>query len=159
MHLQASDGVVRHGTLDVPRAFERQFEQATRYLSRDAVMRRIIARAEHERARVHLRINRRDDDSFDPQTNTIAWDPFSALRTTAGGRQSPALGLGHELAHATVRASILARGSRVHLARYDDAEERRVILGAERHAARTLGEDTRHDHAGRCYRVASPLGR
>jgi hypothetical protein len=31
-----------------------------------------------------------------------------------------------------------------------------VITGSERHAARTLGEGVRHDHAGATYRVDSP---
>jgi hypothetical protein len=44
-------------------------------------------------------------------------------------------------------------------ARYDNAEERRVITGSERHAARTLGESIRYDHGGTTYRVASPVTR
>ncbi len=44
-------------------------------------------------------------------------------------------------------------------AAYDNREERRVVTGSERHAARALGESVRHDHDGTTYRVASPLAR
>jgi len=152
-------GATRHGSLVVPRRAEKNFEAAAAYLSRDAGMRRVIARAEREPYDLRLKINRRDDDSYDPNTRTVNWDPYSALRTTGGGNQSPALGLGHELAHAAVSDRTRDRGAAQALARYDDAEERRVIRGVEMHAARTLGEAIRHDHRGTCFRVASPLAR
>ncbi|HEY1653857.1 MAG TPA: hypothetical protein VGF86_01950 [Candidatus Tumulicola sp.] len=127
-------------------------------LSHERIERRLFARLEHSAGRTYrLTINHRNDDHFDPRTDTIAWDPYSALRVGGGGRQSPALGLGHEIDHA-----VEARASERRLAAqacpfYDDAEERRVIRGSERHAARTLGESARHDHAGRPYRVRSPI--
>jgi len=152
-------GAVRHGSLFVPARAERNFECAVAYLAGDSAMRHVLDRAEHARAALHLRVNTHDDDSFDPNTRTVNWDPYSALRTTSGGTQSPALGLGHELAHAAVSDRTRDRGSAIALRGYDDAEERRVIRGAEAHAAQTLGEATRHDHRGTCYRVASPLER
>ena len=42
---------------------------------------------------------------------------------------------------------------------YDNAEERRVVLGSEHHAARTLHEAIRYDHSGVCYKVDSPIAR
>ncbi len=149
---------VRHGSLLVPRGAERYYQEAKAYLCRDAVERGLFDRLERARGRVYrLTTNDRNDDRFDPATDTIAWDPHSALRTTRGGHQSPALGLGHEIDHAVeprgLEARLVARAD----ARYDDAEERRVIRGSERHAARTLGEAVRYDHAGRCYRVRSPV--
>jgi hypothetical protein len=42
---------------------------------------------------------------------------------------------------------------------YDDAEERRVITGVERHAARTLHEGVRRDHRGTLYTVREPTMR
>ncbi len=135
------------------------YSLAKAYLCRDSGERRIFARLEHGARRFHLVVNRRSNDCFDPSTDTIEWDPFSALRTTAGGRQSPALGLGHEAAHA-----VEARQREEHLAsrlmpRYDTAEERRVIAGSERRAAETLGEAVRHDHRGHVYRVLTPVSR
>ena len=148
-----------HGNLSVPAGAERDFTAAAAYLGRDSVMRGIINKAEHARTALHLKINRHDDDSYDPNSSTVNWDPHSALRTTGGGRQSPALGLGHELDHATIGARIRDRGSAISDHAYDDREERRVILGSERHAARTLGEAVRHDHGGSTYYVASPIAR
>lgn len=149
------------GTLTLSRAADRLYEQAKAYLRRDPVEARLFARLEHERdgRRFHLTINTHNDDSFDPNTNTIAWDPYSALRTTNGGRQSPALGLGHEVDHAVEGESAAERLRDTPSKRYDTAEERRVIRGSERHAAHTLGEAVRTDHAGTCYRVANPISR
>ncbi len=144
--------------LIVPRCAERDYEIAKTYLSRDPVERALFSRLEHSRERTfRLTLNDHHNDSFDPLSDTIAWDPHSALRTTSGGRQSPALGLGHEVDHAVEsprREALLSdRVSR----RYDTQEERRVITGSERHAAQTLGEGVRDDHDGRCYHVASPI--
>lgn len=162
MHVVSGHNVGRvwthRGSLTLPRAAERLYRAAKAYLSHDPVERRLFDRLEHAgRRRFRLTVNHRNDDSYDPRTNTIAWDPYSALRTTHGGRQSPALGLGHEVDHAVEaparEAALAARTSRA----YDTAEERRVIAGSERHAARTLGESARFDHGGTCYRVASPV--
>jgi hypothetical protein len=151
---------VRHGSLFVPRCAERAYESAKAYLSRDRIERSLFYRLEHAGGReYHLALNRRNDDYFDPTTDTIGWDPRSALRTTDGGRQSPALGLGHEIDHAVESRPCERRLSERPSRRYDTIEERRVIEGSERHAAVTLGEGVRHDHAGRCYRVASPIAR
>ena len=143
----------------IPSAAKRDFSLAKAYLCRDRTERSIFSRAEHSHRIFRLQIDRRGDDHFDPNTNTIAWDPYSALCTTRGGRQSPALGLGHELDHAVeaphAEGSLSARSAGA----YDTMEERRVIRGSERHAATTLGEGTRFDHRGHAYRVATPVSR
>jgi hypothetical protein len=150
--------VVRRGTLTLPRGSEHLYEQAKRYLCRDPSERALFERLEGARGRqFRLTVNRRNDDHFDPNTDTIAWDPYSALRTSGGGRQSPALGLGHEIDHAVESGAAEQRLSRRHVAAYDNAEERRVICGSERRAAGTLGESARSDHSGTCYRVSSPI--
>ena len=100
--------------------------------------------------------NHRGDDHFDFENHAVTWDAHSALRTTNGGVQSPALGLGHELVHTSeARAKRDVLASTFDFA-YDNKEERRVIVGAETHAAHTLGEGTRHDHGGRAFTVNSP---
>lgn len=148
---------VFHGTLRVPAAAERNYDCAKAYLSRDPVERGLFTKLEHAHGRdFTLRVNRRNDDHFDPNTNTIAWDPYSALRTTTGGRQSPALGLGHEIDHAVEGTRKADRLRNTFDARYDTAEEHRVIRGSEAHAAHMLGEDARHDHGGSTYRVSAP---
>jgi hypothetical protein len=151
---------VHHGSLLVSRAAEASYERAKSYLGADRRERSLFYRLEHAKTReYHLVLNRHDDDYFDPTCDTIGWDPHSALRTTDGGRQSPALGLGHEVDHAVESRRqefrLSARASRC----YDTMEERRVIIGSERHAARTLGESVRYDHGGRCYHVSSPISR
>lgn len=147
---------VHYGSLAVAVSARRDFERAVAYLSRDPIERSLFTRLEHGSHKITLTTNRRDADDYDPNTRTIRWDPHSALRTAAGGRQSPALGLGHEVDHAVHDG--LREWQRAHTSdpRYDDAEERRVITGSERHAAHTLGEAVRYDHGGTTYRVASP---
>jgi hypothetical protein len=145
--------------ISIPAAARSDYALARTYLCRDRVERRLFERLERSPRHFHLKIDRRNDDRFDPNSNTISWDPYSALRTTNGGAQSPALGLGHEIAHAVEAPAREARLSARALPRYDDAEERRVIRGSERHAAETLGEAVRYDHRGDTYRVATPVSR
>ncbi|HET9394137.1 MAG TPA: hypothetical protein VFO29_11540 [Candidatus Rubrimentiphilum sp.] len=143
----------------LPERARADYDLAKAYLTRDSAERRLFVGLESSRRTFHLSINHRGDDHFDPATNTIAWDPYSALRTTHGGKQSPALGLGHEIAHAVeppAREAILSSRLRPN---YDNAEEARVIRGSERHAARTLGEAVRFDHRGNLYRVRTPVSR
>ncbi len=145
--------------LYVPPGARRDFALARAYLTRDPDEKRIFARVENSKRHFVLQINHRGDDRFDPNSNRIDWDPYSALRTTHGGRQSPALGLGHELDHACEAPGRESALSNRALPRYDTQEERRVIRGSERHAAETLGESVRFDHRGACYRVPTPVSR
>ena len=146
-------------SLRIPARSRGDFALAKAYLRRDPEIRGIFARLEHSHRSFEIRTNSRGDDHFDPNTNKSAWDPYSALRTTQGGRQSPALGLAHELAHAAERPDREAALSAHSIARYDTAEERRVIRGPERRAASILGEANRCDHRGSIYRVATPVSR
>lgn len=146
-------------SIAVPRRALNNYALAKNYLCRDACERAIFARIERSPAQLRLRIDRRGDDRFDPNTNSVWWDPYSALRTTRGGKQSPALGLGHELDHAAAVQDREQRRLHQAVPRYDNREERRVIRGSERHAARTLGEAVRFDHRGSLYRVATPVSR
>ena len=76
----------------------------------------------------------------------ILWWPRRANIVCANGAyQSPALALGHELDHALNGKP--GRGDQ----QYGTTEERRVIEGSERHAAYTLGEPQRYDHADHPY--------
>jgi hypothetical protein len=147
---------VHFGSLRVSAAAARDYTAAVKYLSRDPLEADLFNRLEHGAQPFRLVTNARDNDSYDPGTHTIHWDPHSALRTTCGTTQSPALGLGHEVDHAVHDAACgNALASRPD-PNFDTLEERRVITGSERHAARTLGEGVRHDHAGTSYRVPSP---
>ena len=151
---------VRHGSLSVERNLNTAYDEAKRYLSADSVERGLFARLEGSPSRTFtLRADARNNDRFDPNDDTIWWDPTSALRTTTGGTQSPALGLGHEIDHAVERPAREQQLAARCAGRYDTAEEERVIRGSEAHAARTLGEATRRNHDGTCFRVATPTER
>jgi hypothetical protein len=147
---------VSYGSLDVAAGARRDFEAAVKYLSRDPVERALFARLENGKQHVTLTTNHHNEDYYDPNTQSIHWDPHSALRTSGGGTQSPALGLGHEVDHAVHDGPREWLRSATPDAHFDDAEERRVIQGSERHAARTLGEAVRADHGGSTYRVDRP---
>jgi hypothetical protein len=151
--------VVHYGSLSFPKSAQRNIDAAFAYLSRDAVERSLIERVENARTPHRIAIDRSDDDSYDPDTHVIRWDPHSAMFTTEGGRQSPALGLGHELDHAAEPVLLKLRLENIGDPMYDSAEERRVITGSEAHAARTLHEARRYDHDGTCYRVPTPTSR
>ncbi len=150
---------VRYGSLRIPLSSQRAIDEAFAYLARDPVGRSLIERLERSRVGHRIVIDHRHDASYLPWSHTIRWDPTSAMRTTDGGRQSPALGLAHELDHAAEPERSFDRLQAIELPRYDDAEERRVITGSERHAARTLHESARRDHDGVAYRVAGPTAR
>ena len=105
-------------------------------------------------SKTHYRVTMRSGvpgvGAFNRHTNEIQWDPHASMSTT-GGCMSPALVLGHELAHAdgwdSGVVSYIFRQAWPDSA-YDDLEEKRVIAGPETAAARTLGEPTREDHSG-----------
>jgi hypothetical protein len=148
---------VHYGSLAVASSARHDFDAAVAYLRRDPVERSMFDRLEHGAQHVTLTTNRHDADYFDPNTHVIHWDPHSALQTGNGGRQSPALGLGHEVDHAVHDGPREWQRAQTFDPRFDTAEERRVITGSERHAAHTLGEGVRTDHSGATYRVDSPV--
>jgi len=150
---------VHYGSLAIPLAAKELVDGAFAYLSRDPVERDLIRRVEQSSVPHRIVVNHRGDDSYQADTRTIRWDPTSALRTTRGGHQSPALGLGHELDHAAFGGAAFDVLAAIPDRRFDNLEERRVILGSERHAAHTLHESVRTDHRGRIYRVDSPVAR
>jgi RHS repeat-associated protein len=123
-----------------------EYNKAINYLRQDTGMAGIINDLEASSTVYNVRFNPWGDDSFDPQTNTISWDPHSGCDVSSEeGTQSAALGLGHEMAHAQhpFFGNLLAL---IPAGRYDNWEELRVIGGPERTAAKTLGEPTRPDH-------------
>ena len=131
------------------------YQQAIAYLMRDPGMAAIINDLIRSSTNYNIDFNSNDDDHYDPSTHTVAWDPNSALRTTNNGCQTPALGLGHEMAHADAPWWAPWVGW-IPWPAYDNLEERRVITGAETSAAHTLGEGTRTDHSGTPFTVPTP---
>jgi RHS repeat-associated protein len=96
-------------------------------------------------------------DSFNYKTKAILWDPSSGLITESGGRQSPALGLVHEVGHAanydrneekftSDRRSTIVGG-------YSNFEEYDVIKNTEAPTAELWGEAVRNSHGGKAARM------
>lgn len=134
------------------------YEKAIEYLKKDPAMAKIISDLEKSSTTYTIVIIDDGNDRYMPTTHTIYWDPNSALKTTSGGSQSPALGLGHEMDHANARWYQKAIGG-IPSSQYDNLEEKRVITGSETHAARTIGEDTRTNHSGTTYQVLTSTSR
>lgn len=141
------------------------FYQAAAYLQQDPGMAQIIQDLENSATEYDIQYINNGNDQYDPGTHTISWDPNSALCTTAGGRQTPALGLGHEMAHADIDVWTSLEElwdeliGTYDVPGYDNVEEQRVITGPETTAAQTLGEDIRTDHGGTPYTVPTPISR
>ena len=155
----SDDAIVQYGRINVPSSATAAFDKAVDYLSQDAVERSLIDKLVNSTTEFKLHIITDGNDSYDPRTHQINWDPYSALKTTCGGHQSAALGLGHEIDHATFDPLTANKLANTYDPHYDNLEEKRVITGSETHAAHTLGEDVRHDHRGSVYAVASPIVR
>ena len=149
---------IAHCSLTLQHGAYASYEAAKHYLCKAPIERNLFARLEHNAKRCFtLTIIHDGNDRFDPNSDTIYWDPTSALKTTDGGHQSPALGLGHEIDHAVEARNTLSRLNHLRCHAYDNDEERRVIRGSETTAARCLGESVRSDHGGTLYRVSSPI--
>ena len=90
---------------------------------------------------------------------TVYWNPEFGIITSTGGRQSPATILDHELDHAVddVMNPNLhnQRENRID-SKFENLEERRVILGSETITAIRNGEAPRNDHKGIPFRVSNP---
>jgi hypothetical protein len=127
---------------------------AEKYLAGSKAMRPVLKA--FKSGHFHISLIHDGNDRYDPNTRTVYWDPNSALETTDGGHQTPALGLGHEMAHATGNRHTYDELVNIPDPQYFTREERRVILNYEDPAARQLGESTRSNHGGVPYNVASP---
>ena len=84
-------------------------------------------------------------DQYDPNNQTISWDPRSGLAVSSGkGTQSAAMGLIHEVDHQVAGlANPKPTGDGYH-----NTEEKRVITGSEAKIAKDLHEPIRTDHGG-----------
>ena len=134
------------------------YNSATAYLDQNAAMAQIINDLDSSSTVYTVVYIHDGNDRYDPSTHTVYWDPGSALLCSGGGKQTPALGLGHELAHADQGFWFGLIGW-FPWGNYDNLEEWRVITGVETNAAQTLGEGTRTDHGGAPYPVATPTSR
>jgi RHS repeat-associated protein len=139
-----------------------KYNYALVYLNRDPGMAKIISNLTKSPTIYTVIMNNIQDNSYTqdnrctPSKNEIHWDPNHAHRFPTGGTQSPALILGHEMAHAE---GALKNGTEWDPT-YWNLEEKRVITGPEADAAETLGEDRRYSNdVGEYYWVPNPTRR
>ncbi|WP_408583214.1 M91 family zinc metallopeptidase [Hafnia alvei] len=141
------------------------FDKAITYLKKDPGMAKMINEIEKYKYSLGIDYNTNSDngDNFNSMVMKIHWNPHAALLCSNGKKQSPALGLGHEIAHAHeyMFGNIDEYDKRKNnkMSSYGNKEEYRVITGPESTAAKTLDEGIRTDHFGTDYSVLTPLSR
>ena len=133
------------------------WNQAIAYLQQDPGMAQVIDNLAQSPIAYQIKYLNDGDDGYSSVTHTIYWDPNSALCMKGGGKQTPALGLGHELAHGTANFGEQLISLLPVSGGYDYAEEWRVISGPEFNAAITLGETPRFKHSGDPSPVSTPV--
>lgn len=129
------------------------------YLRKGGVGKLVKDLSRHKKNVNIVRTKDLDGLAFSPHKHRVYYHPRSGLQTDGGGKQSPALGLLHELGHAKGYLDNPRKNDRLHGThdhQYDNLEEKRVIKNIENPAARKLGEATRKGHGGRGFRTAGP---
>jgi RHS repeat-associated protein len=132
------------------------FNHALQYLKADPGMRRMIVdMQESDTLYTVITTHSMDADYTDVRSSdhVIVWNPHLGLKCEQqgpheyGAMLSPAMALGHELAHQR-HDSLAAFLQSIDIGDYENLEERRVIKNYENPAALTLGEGVRSDHFG-----------
>lgn len=102
------------------------------------------------------------NDRYNPLTNTVYYNPQSGLKcvdengTPTGEKQTPALGLYHELGHGHVDINMSKdekKGFYILDNNYHTKAEKYVIENLETPAAKILNEGTRNNHFGIPYKT------
>ncbi len=140
------------------------FNQAVEYLKQDSQMKETIDFLSSSEETINIEYIEGTNVRFNSNNMTIYWSSRASLFCSTelnSKSQSPALGLGHEFAHAQYylldKENFMALLSRTDK-KYENKEEARVITIIESRAAKTLGECTRGAHSGLpFYRVDGPL--
>jgi RHS repeat-associated protein len=140
-----------------------EYQKAVAYISRDPGMAAIIKRLTDSPIPYTVRINYDNEVRFDEDTNSIDWDPTSALclkdnnRNPTGESQSPAMGLGHEMDH--MANQVRGVHYKTRKKPWGTPEEQRVIQGSETALAKALGEGVRTNHFGQTVKVSGSTKR
>ncbi|PSY39184.1 RHS repeat protein [Escherichia albertii] len=140
------------------------FNQAVEYLKQDSQMKETIDFLSSSEETINIEYIEGTNGRFNSNNMTIYWNSRASLFCSTelnSKSQSPALGLGHEFAHAQYylldKENFMALLSRTDK-KYDNKEEERVITIIESRAAKTLDECVRGAHSGLpFYRVDGPL--
>jgi hypothetical protein len=151
------------GTLAVDRAHLPEFEQAQRYLAKNREAVSALYALTNAKNTHTVEFISDGNDRYNHNTNTLYWDPKSAMTNTDGSTQSAALGLLHEedhlIEHQRDPKEYFAGIRDTSPAAYNNREEQRVIEGVENRAATILGEGIRHDHKGAPFNAIDPISR
>ncbi|HHD7556369.1 RHS repeat protein [Escherichia coli] len=140
------------------------FNQAVEYLKQDSQMKETIDFLSSSEETINIEYIEGTNVRFNSNNMAIYWNSRASLFCSTelnSKSQSPALGLGHEFAHAQYylldKENFMALLSRTDK-KYENKEEARVITIIESRAAKTLGECTRGANSGLpFYRVDGPL--
>lgn len=150
-----------------PPEFLRNFANAVQYLNKNNLAGPIADAWKSEKTITLRAAPDRTDAKYTSVSKdgmTVTWADLGGIsfpNASGNGRGylSPALGLAHEFEHVSNRlydeASFL-RDSHTYDGQYQNQEERNVIEGYERPAAKILGEGDRNSHGGRIEKYTCP---
>ncbi len=143
------------------------FNHSLQYLKGDPGMRRMIQEMQDSDTLytvITTHSMSADYTDVSSDDHVIVWNPHLGLKCIQrGGREygailTPAMALGHELAHQRHDTVAMFLGLIASID-YTDLEERRVIKNYENPAALTLGEGVRSDHFGDVEWVPTPTSK
>jgi len=120
--------------------------EALAYLSSDKESAQMIDKFVNRSGATEIVVSETDyNPRWDPDTDTLYWNPTMAIITENGGLMSPAMTLGHEIAHVIDPVAQSFIGD-IPMWDYDYYAEYRAISSWERPAAIRLGEGVRYEH-------------
>lgn len=146
------------------------FQQARQYLA-DTPLGKLLKQMDEDSDEIYKVVvskNSKETSAYDPFTRTIFWDCNMGVVTNyrycgdIKGSLSPAVVLGHEVAHQEDHRKDTKRHNDRKKKKdpdYSNEEERRVIEELEVPTARHLGETTRSGHHGEPSYVNGPTTR
>lgn len=149
-------------TLDIQgsQKFINQVYEAINYLEDNGVAGVLEYLQNHEETIIIKEGTRLDDFDYSSSTNTIRFNPYSALEVIdnngnkTGGVQTPALGLLHEAGHAQNDVNNTLDRTPRFFDLYSNNEEYNVITNVETPAAKVLNEPIRSNHLGATRRTS-----
>jgi RHS repeat-associated protein len=156
------DGKKLYFAPGVSKEFKKQFAATVKYMNSKGTG-GILKKINDSSKKVYIK-EENGKSSFDPNTNTIKWDPDLGVITTNGTILSPATVLNHEADHANQNITNPEKqktDENTPDANYSNKEEKRVIEGTEQTTARKHGEIedgevTRTNHSGVYYETKNP---
>ena len=141
--------------------FKKNFKITIKYLNENNISKKIKELEDKEEI-IYLKEGYKlNEFYFDPNNNTITYNPHSALKVDSG-TQTPALGFLHEVGHALNWLNDplqFKKDFQTKDPNYDNIEEKKVIEGVETPAAEKAEEGTRKNHKGVEFKVDDPTKR